>query len=260
MMISFINFVHKYIHKSEKMKVNFDKVIKEAILETFPQKKKASQSAQNLKEQIECKDEKIQESYVVGTKKFELQTEKLSTESKQNHQDLMNAYISALNEVSAKLDTANRDVEGSTSEFRALKLDETYNLNAAFLHGLYFDNISDIRSSISKDQITFMRLERDFGTFDAWQKDFIACCISARNGWACTVYNSFLKRYMNVVIDLHSNHVPFAAYPIIVMDCWEHSYTQDFGKDKKAYVFEMMKELNWQKIEERIKRIEGSEK
>ena len=212
---------------------------------------------QIIKEELGIEDKPINESYVVQAKKYTLPTELLSDKNKKEHQELLARYVKSLNEVSTKLDTASRkEADLNTSEFRSLKVDEVYNLNASYLHALFFDNISDTRSIITMDSLAFMRLERDFGSFDKWQKDFVACCLSARNGWAVTVYNTMLKRYMNVVVDLHSNNVPFASYPIIVMDCWEHSYYRDYLSDRKTYVYGMMKELDWKEIDERFKKAE----
>ena len=61
---------------------------------------------------------------------------------------------------------------------------------------------------------------------------------------------------MNTVIDLHSLNVMIGLLPIIVMDCWEHSYYRDYLKDRKTYVYGMMKELNWEVIENRISKTE----
>ena len=200
-------------------------------------------------------EEPINESYVVQAKKYDLPTELLSDKNKKEHQQLLARYVEKLNETSTKLDTVSRDDANlNGSEFRSLKIDETYNMNAAYLHALFFENISDQRSVITMDSLAFMRLERDFGSFDAWQKDFVACCLSARNGWGVTVYSSMLKRYINIVVDLHSLNVPIACYPVIVMDCWEHSYYRDYLSDRKTYVYGMMKELNWDAISERIKK------
>jgi Fe-Mn family superoxide dismutase len=199
----------------------------------------------------------LKESYVTKAKKYQLPTELLSEKTKKAHQELLAKYVEDLNLVSAKLDTVNRDEANlNHSEFRSLKIDETYNLNAAFLHALYFENISDLNSVITMDSLTFMRIERDFGSFDAWQKDFVACCMAARNGWAVLVYNSFLGRYLNVVCDLHSSNIPFASTPILVIDCWEHSYYRDYLRDRKSYVYAMMKEINWTVVESRLKKTE----
>jgi Fe-Mn family superoxide dismutase len=199
----------------------------------------------------------LKESYVTQAKKYNLSTELLSDKNKREHQKLLENYITALNEVSTKLDTADRDTANPNhSEFRNLKVDEVFNMNAAYLHALFFENISDQRSIITMDSLSFMRIERDFGSFDRWQKDFVACALSARNGWACTVYSMMLKRYINIVVDLHSQHVPIGCVPIIVLDCWEHSYYRDYLSDRKTYAYGMMKEFNWNEIETRIKKAE----
>jgi len=197
----------------------------------------------------------LNEAYVTQAKQFNLTTEMLSEKSIRAHFEIFEDHVNSLNKLSAELDGVNRDdVNDDDSLFRTLKVDETYNLNAAFLHGLFFENISDIRSEISMDSLTFMRLERDFGSFDAWQKDFIACAMSARSGWAVTVYNTFLRRYMNVCVDLYSTNIPFSSFPIIVLDCWEHSYYRDYLNERKTYVFAMMKEFDWDIIEKRVKK------
>lgn len=212
---------------------------------------------QIIREELGLKSSQINESYITQAKKYNLTTELLSDKNKAEHQKLLEKYVESLNEVSTKLDTADKEnVNPNHSEFRNLKIDETFNMNAAYLHALFFDNISDQRSIITMDSLSFMRLERDFASFDKWQKDFVACALSARNGWAVTVYSMMLKRYINIVVDLHSQHIPIGCIPIIVMDCWEHSYYRDYLSDRKTYVYGMMKEFDWNEIEERFKKAE----
>jgi Fe-Mn family superoxide dismutase len=218
---------------------------------------------ETIKESLTASKKKVEtpsrlaEAYVVTTPKYDMNTEKLSEENKKAHQELMEGYAKSLNEISAALDAADREnVNPNNSGFRNLKMDEVHNLNAAFLHGMFFENISDMRSTVAMDSLAYMRLERDFGSFDAWQRDFIACALASRNGWVVTVYNFFLKRYMNVVVDLHNTGIPFSSFPIIVVDCWEHSYYRDYLKDRRSYVFAMMKELKWTTIEDRVRRAE----
>ena len=220
---------------------NLENLIKEAVDDT-------------LRENGLSKEEEVlEEAYAVQTGKFNLQTELLSQKTKKSHSELLEGYAKKLNEISSALDGVDKSSANlNNSQFRSLKIDETYNHNATFLHGLYFENISDLNSSLSMDTLTYMRLSRDFGTFDAWQEDFVACCLSARNGWGVTVYNTHLQRYMNTVIDLHSQNVMCGIIPVIIMDCWEHSYYRDYLRDRKTYVFGMMKELNWNVIEERF--------
>ena len=206
---------------------------------------------------LDLNEEVIAESYVAQDKQFSLPTEKLSTETKDVHIELYQHYVQQLNHVSARLDTVPRkDADASHSDFRSLKYDEVFNMNAVYLHELYFANISDPYSEITMDSLTFMRLERDFGTFDMWQRDFIACALSAREGWAITAYSTFLKRFVNVFIDSHNHSVPVGCYPVVCVDVWSHSYFHDRMGDKKSYIVDMMKEFNWAVIEERFKRAE----
>ena len=199
----------------------------------------------------------LNESYVAQDKQFSLPTELLSEANKNNHLELYHEYVKNFNRISAELDTVDRKSASSNfSDYRSLKIDETYNLNGVYLHELYFANISDLQSNISMDSISYMRLSRDFGSFDAWQDDFIACCLSNQCGWAVTYYNTYLKSYVNCFIDLHSMNVPFGTYPIIVMDTWQHAYYRDYLKDVKTYTYGMMKQLNWNVIEKRFNKAE----
>ena len=236
--------------------MNIDQLIKNAIAETLSERGIVNHIDDNIKTDKNVNnDAVISEAYVAAAGKFNLGTELLSSKTKKAHQELLEGYVKELNDVSSKLDGVDKSAANlNNSRFRSLKVDETYNHNAAFLHGMYFENISDLNSTITVDSLTYMRLARDFGTFDKWQEDFVACCLSARNGWGVTFYNPQLKRYMNTVIDLHSSNVMIGLLPIIVMDCWEHSYYRDYLKDRKTYVYGMMKELNWSVIEDRVKK------
>ena len=197
----------------------------------------------------------INEALVAQEKQFTLNTEYLTDKNKDNHKKLYAQYIKDFNDISSKLDTVDRSsVNSNNSNFRQLKIDETYNMNAAYLHELYFANISDLNSEITMDSLSYMRIQRDFGTFDDWQYDFLACCAASRCGWAVTYLNTYTQKYMNCVIDLHAQNVPTGFYPVIVMDVWQHAYYRDYLKDVNLYSKAMMKQLNWQVIEKRIKK------
>ena len=235
--------------------MNLDKIIKEAIDQTLLESGLSTNKSKEVKTGSKRDNKDVMtEAYVAQSTKFDLKTELLSDKTKRAHQELLDGYVKKLNEVSAKIDGSDKSSANlNNSEYRSLKIDESYNLNAAFLHGLYFQNISDLTSQITVDSLAYMKIERDFGTFDRWQEDFIACALSARNGWAVTLYNTQLRRYVNTIIDLHSQNVMIGMQPVIVLDCWEHSYYRDYLKDRKTYVYAMMKELNWDVIEQRFK-------
>jgi Fe-Mn family superoxide dismutase len=200
----------------------------------------------------------LDEAFVHEPKPFKQVSELVSQKTKSAHEELYKGYVEAFNKISAELDTADRsDANVRRSAFRNLKLDETWNLNALWLHELYFANCFDPHSEIVMDSLSYMRLERDFGTFEDWQRDFMACALASRGGWAVCGYHTFLKKYVNFMIDEHSGNVSVGFYPLIVVDMWEHAYYRDYLTDKKSYLISQMREFNWNVIEERIKKAEG---
>lgn len=208
-------------------------------------------------EMMDEQQEKLHEAYVAVPKEFELATQLLSQKTKDTHEKLYMGYVEKLNRVSVELDSVDRTgADSKVSAFRSLKTAEVYNRNAVHLHELYFANISDVQSEVSFDSLCYMKLSQDFGTFDDWQWDFIACAMSARDGWAVTAYDTFLRRYINFIIDGDDCNIPVGCYPVIVMDVAEHAFFRDYLADKQQYITGMMRELNWEVIERRIERAE----
>jgi len=200
----------------------------------------------------------LDEAFVHEPKQFKQVTEFLSEKAKAAHIELYKGYIESFNKISSKLDSVNRSETNSRhSDYRSLKLDEAYNLNGTWLHELHFANVFDPHSEIVMDSQAYLKLQRDFGTFEDWQRDFIAAGLSSGNGWVVTGFNMFLKRYVNTIVSHHSGDIHMGLYPVIVVDMWEHAYFRDYLTDKKSYLMAQMKELNWTVIEDRFKKSEA---
>ena len=213
--------------------------------------KKVIKTTLNLKE----KDKSVNEAFAAQPKQVNVRTDFLSPGNIQNHVDLYHGYIKNFNKASTSLDSVDRsDVNPNNSALRSLKIDETFNMNGAYLHELYFANIGDPQSKITMDSLSYMRLNRDFGSFDDWQRDFIACGKASRCGWVMTYLNMYTQTYMNCLIDLHSEQVPVGSYPVIIMDVWQHAYYRDYLGDVNSYMTAMMKELRWSVIEKRFEK------
>jgi len=199
----------------------------------------------------------LSEAYVAEPKQFKQLSDSVSSKSKEAHAALYKGYVESLNKVSSELDAVERDQANPRhSQFRTLKLDEAYNANAVYLHELHFSNCFDPGSQVYMDSMPYIRLQRDFGTFDDWQHDFIACALSANQGWAVCGYSAYLKRFVNAVIDLHSQNVMVGFFPVIVLDVWDHASYTDYPNKKQDYVVKMMEELNWKVIDDRFQKVE----
>ena len=208
-----------------------------------------------IKNDLNMNDDAINEALSAQQKRFTINTDFLSDENLKNHIELYEDYIANFNKANSKVEANDKnDVNCNHSNYRSLKLDETHNMNAVYLHEQFFSNIGDNNSNIQMDSLSYMRLARDFGSFDNWQKDFVASACGARNGWVITYLNTYTQTYMNAMVDSHTNNVPAGCLPIIVLDVWQHSYYRDYMKDVKTYVHAMMKQFRWNVIEERIRK------
>lgn len=237
--------------KLKNEKFDLDTIVKQSIQKTLKN---------NYQISNEDFDElPLNEAYVVPVKAFNSDTSSISASSFKDHKDLYEKYVKELNEISIKLDTESArtgESDSNNSVFRDLKINESFNANGAYLHELYFNNCFCKNSKVYVDSISYMKIEKDFGEFDSWQKDFIGCALASREGWVVTGYNLYLKKYVNTVIDSHSNNVMIGLIPLIVVDMWSHTYNKDYGINKKKYVESQMREFNWDVIENRFKKVE----
>jgi superoxide dismutase, Fe-Mn family len=251
-------FIRRFRNTNMFKDKDINEIIKQSVKQSFENSGLKKESASKVqmgaaKTLIQTVKEKLNESFVLTPKTFLLKTEYLSMKAKEAHEKLYNGYVKAFDKVTVKTQTAStEESDSNNSDFRSLKMDEQFNLNGIKLHELFFYNISDLSSSISVDSIPYMRLARDFGTFEKWQYDFRACCLGSREGWAVTYYEPLRNVYMTCIVDGHTTGIPIGGIPVIVIDMWAHSYYRDYLEDKKSYVNAMMKELNWNIIEARM--------
>lgn len=210
-----------------------------------------------LGDRPEVKESKsLDEAYVAQHKSYALTTSYLSEPAKKHHEQLYAGYAETLARVSAEVDAADKvNVSSTHSVYRSAKKDEVYDLNATYLHELFFANCFDPNSELFQDAEAFMMLARDWGTFDAWMADFMAAALSARNGWVVCGYSLYLKRMINVCVDGHDQGVLVGIVPILVIDMFEHAYVRDYAADKKSYLTAMMREIDWEVVNDRVERV-----
>jgi Fe-Mn family superoxide dismutase len=203
----------------------------------------------------------LNEDYNVKSKTFMLKTDLLTEKSKKLIKVTYEKSTSDLNEVSTLIEGAAKSFkESSHSMFRDLKKDEQRLINQSFLLANFLENIDDQNSTLMMDTMSYMRLVRDWGTFDQWQEDFLATALSSRSGFAITIYSHILKRYMNVCIDNDMSGITIGSSIVVSLCVFDSFYSRDYLENKETYIRAMMKELNWSKVENRILAIEEKAK
>jgi Fe-Mn family superoxide dismutase len=159
--------------------------------------------------------------------------------------------VNKLNEVWEKLQTVDRSKANQNySEYRALKVDESFNLMGVFLHELYFENIKDGAGSKPDAKLT-EQMDGAFGSADKWKEDLRACGTALR-GWAILVYDLNTGSLINNGLDAHNSYGLLNAIPLLVMDVYEHAYYVDYGPKRAGYIEAFIENINWNVVEKRL--------
>ena len=200
----------------------------------------------------------LAEAYVALPKPFRQATDFVSQDTKSAHEELYKNEIEQLNSVSAQIDAVDLTTPAGRLKYSGLKQEETYLSNAVSLHEMFFSNCFDQNSELFQDMLSYIRLQADWGDFNRWQMDFQNVAMTGRgNGWVVCGYSLYHKRYMNTFVTGHSSDTMIGYIPVLVVDVHEHAYNRDYLNDKKSYVVAMMREIAWDLVEERFKKVDA---
>lgn len=172
---------------------------------------------------------------------------------KWHHDTHYAGYVNKRNEIEKELVGVDRSkANANYSLFRSLKVEETWNGNGMVLHEVYWDVMGgDGKYSDSLDIIK--RIVADFGTFQAWRDDFIATAKVGR-GWAVLSLDVLSDgKLRNLVYDVHNQGGIVGSLPLIAVDTFEHAYYHKFGPDRAAYLNAFVDNIDWPKVEARLK-------
>ena len=167
------------------------------------------------------------------------------------HMRLYEGYINKMNEIDMLLtEETDLDQANSTySKYRGIKRGETFALNGVILHEYYFENIGG--EANQPDTMVTEFLATEFGSFELWQKHFVATAKSSR-GWVVLCYDPRSDRFRNISLDFHDFGNIAMATPILVLDMYEHAYFLQYADNKAEYINNFMKNIDWAVVKDRI--------
>ena len=132
--------------------------------------------------------------YLIGVKGF---SEKLL----KDHFTLYAGYVKKLNEIETKLKTIDKSAPNySFNEFSELKRREAVAFNGAYLHEMYFENMSKETTSVGSE--TKEMAEQAFGSWENFIKD-IRATASSTPGWVLVTYNKIDKQLHTYIMFEH---------------------------------------------------------
>ena len=169
-----------------------------------------------------------------------------------NHFTLYQGYVTNTNKV---LDTLKQMLaEGKTAapEYAELKRRLGWEFNGMRLHEYYFENLGGTRP-LDKSGPLAKKVAADFGSYEAWGKDFKATAAMRGIGWVVLYQDPATGGLINFWINEHDLAHPAGGTPILILDCFEHAYMVDYGLKRADYIEAFFKQINWAAVEGRLK-------
>jgi Fe-Mn family superoxide dismutase len=161
----------------------------------------------------------------------------------------LNAALDALTEIRA----GSRDA----SEVKHWSRQLAFNGSGHLLHTTFWFCMKSDGGRPSG--MTARMIERDFGGYDNFAKQFTAAASSVEgSGWGLLVFEPLSRRLLVMQAEKHQNLTMWGVVPLVVLDVWEHAYYLHYQNNRKTYVNNFMNIINWDYPESKIQALTAS--
>jgi Fe-Mn family superoxide dismutase len=122
--------------------------------------------------------------------------------------------------------------------------DSDFNEAGAFLHDLYFTQFQTPTNSNKPTGPISEFINKHFKDFEAFKKEFEKTAMGIQgSGWVYLARNGTIKTIKNHEIKMDI---------VLLIDWWEHAWVLDYQADKKGYLNNQWKIINWNVISSRV--------
>ncbi len=168
-----------------------------------------------------------------------------------HHDTHHQGYVKGVNNAEEKLEKQRENDDYSNTG--SILTSFTHNYSGTVLHEIFWQNMSP--NGGGKPEGSLMeKIEEDFGSYEAWKKEFKAAASSA-SGWALLVYIPRHDELHNVAVDRHDEGAVWGAHPVLALDVWEHSYYHDYGPSRGEFIDGFFDVVDWTDVEERFEEV-----
>lgn len=197
---------------------------------------------------------KLVEAVPLADKVFTTESVGISRRTHEEHFKLYQGYANKTNEIRKRLAELDKDPAKANqvySEIRALKVDYTFAYGGFINHTIYFDILGGNGEPSGE---ALKMIERDFGSFEAFQQDLKASGMGGR-GWVWLAYDHEEKSLFNYIGDAQNTYPMWNCTPILALDVYEHAYYLDFGTARAQYIDAFLKVIDWDAVNRRLQRL-----
>lgn len=122
--------------------------------------------------------------------------------------------------------------------------DSGFNSAGAYLHNLFFPQLRAPRSNNQPTGLAKSLIERKFKSFSKFKEEFEKEAMKLHGSqWIYLSKSGAIKTITN-----HQKRTDIA----LLIDWWEHAWIHDYGTDKKKYLNNIWKIINWDIVNQRL--------
>jgi Fe-Mn family superoxide dismutase len=169
-----------------------------------------------------------------------------------NHFTLYQGYVNNTNKLVDTLSAMLKEGKTATPEYAELKRRFGFEFNGMRLHEYYFSNMGG-NSVLDKTGTLVKKLTEEFGSYEAWEKDFKGTGTMRGIGWTILYKDEMNGKLLNVWINEHETGHPAGCTPILIMDVFEHAFMIDYGLKRADYIESFFANIKWSEVENRLK-------
>lgn len=120
--------------------------------------------------------------------------------------------------------------------------DATFNEAGVFLHNILFQQYQTPKSSNRPSGESLEFIETHYKSFDKFKEEFEKVAMSIQgSGWVYLAKDGKIKTIKNHEVKKDI---------VLLIDWWEHAWALDYQHDKKKYLANQWKIINWDHINE----------
>lgn len=165
-----------------------------------------------------------------------------------NHFTLYQGYVNNTNKA---LDIITK-LDPSAYEYAETKRRLGWEFNGMRLHELYFGNMKNGGSALDPESALAKKISEDFGSYEAWMKDFKGTGAMRGIGWVVMYFDPMANRLINTWINEHDLGHFAGCVPVLIMYVFEHAYMVDYGLKKADYIETFFNAIDWKAVEGRF--------
>lgn len=134
--------------------------------------------------------------------------------------------------------------QGYVDKFNNAEGDPKFNRAGAFLHNLWWPQLMEPKVNNQPKGVSLSLIEKHHNDWIDFRDSFIAKALALQgSGW---VYLSKAGK-----IEVIENH-EIKSDIVMIIDVWEHAYYLDYPADRKTYMRNIWRCINWNVVNDRI--------